>query len=322
MPTSQFTFYSSSDTSAPQLTGAAGSLLAVLDAILVNGYGAKAAAGWTKPIANAGNVGHYKQGAGSGFFVHINDNGPNGTSTFKEAWATGWETMSAITAPVGVGGGQFPLPSQLLTTGHTVVRKSNTADAVVRLWSCFADAYTFYFFCEQVSATGQDGGLFFGDIFSIRTGGAETGRCIIIGGDLENSASSRWEATNSTVAVVAGHYMARGWGGVGGSVAVGKYGNASWSAAGTSFTGVIPAPNGPDNSVYLTPIVIYDSVKTIRGRLRGVYHVAHPITTYAEGAVISGTGDNAGKVFQIGPAGLTGTSAYLAFETSATVETN
>ena len=40
-----WTVYRSDDAGAPNLTGAAGSLIAILDAVLVNGYGAKPAAG-------------------------------------------------------------------------------------------------------------------------------------------------------------------------------------------------------------------------------------------------------------------------------------
>ena len=122
------------------LTGQVGDLLRVLDKVLVNGWTGVAAAGWTKPIANSGNIGCYQQGAGAGFGVVVNDNGPNVTSTFKEAWATGWESIAGIGAPVGSGGGQFPVPAQLLTTGHVVWRKSTTADGTGRAWICFADA--------------------------------------------------------------------------------------------------------------------------------------------------------------------------------------
>src|ERR1035437_2380958 len=127
---SQFTVFSSSDAAGPGLlTGAAGSLLAVLDACLVTSYaGHTLAAQWTKPTANAGNIGCYKQGAGAGLSLVINDAGPNGTSTYKEAWAIGWESVAGVGSPVGTGSGQFPIPAQLLTTGHDVWRKSATAE--------------------------------------------------------------------------------------------------------------------------------------------------------------------------------------------------
>jgi hypothetical protein len=42
--------YSSLDVGAPVLNEASNTLVAVLDACLVNGYGAKASSGWTKSL--------------------------------------------------------------------------------------------------------------------------------------------------------------------------------------------------------------------------------------------------------------------------------
>lgn len=74
------TAYFSTDASAPTLTGTTGSLVALLDAILVNGYGAKAAAGWS--IAYTGTSKRdYKQGTGSnGYYLDVDDSGPGGGS--------------------------------------------------------------------------------------------------------------------------------------------------------------------------------------------------------------------------------------------------
>lgn len=61
------TVYKHSDASAPQMTSAAGSLLTVLDACLVDGYGSKAAAGWAKTVIDAGTYqAVYTQGAATG----------------------------------------------------------------------------------------------------------------------------------------------------------------------------------------------------------------------------------------------------------------
>ena len=57
------TIYRSSDAGAPSLTGAAGSLIALLDACLRTGYGTKAGAGWTKPFTGT-NIAAFRQGAG------------------------------------------------------------------------------------------------------------------------------------------------------------------------------------------------------------------------------------------------------------------
>ena len=52
--------YKSTDSGAPTLTGQAFSLISLLLACLVDGYGSKAAAGWTKPYTGtnlaSGNV--------------------------------------------------------------------------------------------------------------------------------------------------------------------------------------------------------------------------------------------------------------------------
>ena len=45
------TVYRFDDAGAPTLSAAAGALISVLDACLVNGYGAKPAAGWTKAFS-------------------------------------------------------------------------------------------------------------------------------------------------------------------------------------------------------------------------------------------------------------------------------
>jgi hypothetical protein len=60
--------YRSTDASAPVLTGQVGSLTALLDAILVNGYGALTAAGWTIAQTTTNKRG-YKQNT-TGFQQH------------------------------------------------------------------------------------------------------------------------------------------------------------------------------------------------------------------------------------------------------------
>lgn len=84
------TIYTSEDAGAPPLLpNAAGALIAVLDACLVNGYGAKAGAGWSKPF-NGVNLAVYKQGAGSnGMHCRIDDS--NGAT----ARVRGFEDMTA-----------------------------------------------------------------------------------------------------------------------------------------------------------------------------------------------------------------------------------
>jgi hypothetical protein len=85
--------------------------------------------------------------------------------------------------------------------------------------------------------------------------------------------------------------------------------------------GALQTPNGSDNSYYLPPIwVAQIAVNQLRGRIRGMFHSAHPLATWADGQVITGAADYVGKTLQaVSP----GYSAGMWFiETSNTVETN
>jgi hypothetical protein len=128
-----------------------------------------------------------------------------------------------------------------------------------------------------------------------------------------------------------GHYMARTYGGGGTSINVGKLfdstkciGNSNVNAGAVgaiAMLGVMQTPNGPDNSLYLSPVSVYESTtSTVRGRLRGIYQVCHPLASFSDGQTFSGGGDYAGKTFQVISKMVNG--GFCAVETSATVETN
>lgn len=323
----QFIQYASTDGSAPTCTGAAGSIITLFNSCLITGYGSKSAPSpaWTHPVATAGNIASYQQGAGAGFGLVINDNGPNVTSTFKEAWATGWETVLGVGAPVGSGTGQFPTAAQLLTTGHTVIRKSASADGVTRPWFLFADSSSFYFFVASDTA-GTYHSFFFGDFFSMK-GASDAYRCMIIGGITENSSTTNDVdiQTGGVGNVVVGHFIARTYGGGGGSITAGKHGDsAKGLGSGSGLAGIVQTPNGPDASWYLSPIWVHENtVSAVRGRMRGLFQICHPIASFADGQTFSGAGDYAGKTFQIIKQGTnSGSAGMFCLETSATVETN
>lgn len=334
MANSQFTIYSYQDANGPGVIyGAAGDLLRVLDLILVNGYTGKTAAGWSKPIANASNCGCYKPASGARQTLYVNDNGSNVTSTFKEAWVTGWESITAVTSPVGTGVGQFPLPSQQLTTGHGVVRKSATADGTTgRAWIAFADAYTLYLFISPGDTFGTyNGNLFFGDIFSLGAA-ADAFRTILVAAAGENSSTIGSSTLNGSdyignynagTNVIVGHWMPRTFGGQGTSIQVMKQGDMSKTALATSgaMLGSVQTPNGPDTCLYVSAVSVVEFGNfCIRGRMRGMYHICHPTINFIDGQIFQGGSDVAGKTFQIVKPGAQG--GFWGIETSATVETN
>lgn len=352
MAASQFTIYTSSDASAPVLTGQAGKLGDMLKACLVDGYGAKAAAGWSCPVAESGDIFSFKNGTGStemGFV--LNDNGPNATASYKEAWVTGWESVAGVGASVGSGSGQFPLPSQCLTTGHVVWRKSTAADATARPWIVVADAHTCYIFLATGDyAQGTGLGYFpamFGDIYASRTDAADDYRCLLIGRTYENvnggpglsnainncvegfAACYTYFANGGTwLASSPGNFMPRPAGGVGSSLNIckqGDIGSMVWLQTSTNnycpMSAGSRSMNAADNSFDLAPWVVLEGAGgSRRGRLRGLWQVCSGWTNFTTGQTINGAGLYAGRTFMI----ITDILSYstVAIETSNTVETN
>jgi hypothetical protein len=324
--------YQSTDSSAPSLTGAVGSLVALLDAVLVNGYGAKSAAGWTKPYTSTNQaVFRMTTSSATGFYLNVNDNGP-GAGGAKEARMTGFQTASAV----ATGTGQFPTLSQLgIGIGAVVCRKSTTADSTARAWTMVADATCFYLFVETGDQTApvMCMSFMFGDFFSYSS--TDTSYCAIIGRTIENNGAAGTASPGATLAnwyesfttlvtvntttlsnTLPGHYIAANFTGVGGSLAFGKctdqtlMGSASTSAialqlgyagyvstgtigTGTTWIGQFNYPNPPDNGLYTAPVRIVHT-QSVRGYFKGLWApLQHLPINHLD--TYSGTGNMAGK---------------------------
>jgi hypothetical protein len=321
------TVYRSTDTGAPSLTGQAGALVTVLDAVLVNGYNSNnpAGAGWAKSFSGT-NKAVYRNSAvdGTGSYLNVDD---SAVTTAKEAYMTGATGASGV----GTLTGQFPTSSQLnigtSPAGALVCRKSTTADSTARAWTIVADDTVFYLFAETGDQTNPFATFpfVFGDIFSYKA--SDANRCIIIGRNAANISSGNSEPLaallNTTAGLsgtIIGHYMAATWTGVGGSIIVGKHvdqyklgGNinaagtgisgatafvngVSYSAAiGRAITPNLPYPNGPDGGLYLSPIWIHHT-GCLRGYLKGLWSPLHdrPLN---HNDTYSGTGNLSGKSF-------------------------
>ncbi len=298
--------YRSTDASAPTLSGTSGALLTVLDAVLVNGYGSKTAAGWT--IAYTGtNLRQYAMAAGgTGCQLYINDTGP-GAGAAREARINGFKTGTAI----GTGTGQFPSTGQMTApSGAVVVRKSTTADSTARPWTIIADGNTLYMFIETGDNTAPFAAIpwMFGDFFSYSS--TDTSNCIIIGRTIENIGvfttqniytDAGWAehfsnlsamTTTGLTNTLGGHYVCASYTNTGGSVPVGKHsdqtkmgsqhngtcmftGYLGYASTGSSNTGLtwftgFNYPNFPDSGLYMAPIYIHHN-GFVRGYFKGLW---------------------------------------------------
>ncbi|RLC34252.1 hypothetical protein DRH14_03375 [Candidatus Shapirobacteria bacterium] len=132
------------DASAPLLTGEAGSLIALLDAVLVNGYGAQAALGWTKEYLGSNKAAYRNSPVnGTGFYFRFDDDRVNKES----AHCRGYESMTDI----DTGSGTFP------TTDDLFIWKSNSQNSTARPWVVYGDDCGFWLLIyANYTATGGD----------------------------------------------------------------------------------------------------------------------------------------------------------------------
>lgn len=133
------TVYRWDDTEAPVIDGQIGSAINFLDKILVDGYGSKPAAGWTKAFVSPnGNKAVYRNSTtnGLGLYYQVNDDAAQ-ASVYYAAKVYGFETMS----DVDNGAGQYPTG-----TDYVWLRKSSSNSATARPWLAIADDQTLYLF--------------------------------------------------------------------------------------------------------------------------------------------------------------------------------
>lgn len=319
------TVYKSTDASAPVLTGQAGSLITVLDAILVNGYGAKAAAGWTKAFSGT-NKAAYRSGAGAMHYYRFDDTAAGTLALGKEAYLRGYEAMTTVDA----GTGPFPTTTQL--SSGLFLRKSRTQDATARKWICVADNRTAYFFTYSDDYPGYASWMI-GEIYSVKSGDAY--RSAVMGRNAQEIGGSAVATTTPVAAnenlellvgvtsVNAGTYLARAFTADGPqAIPAGKHGNAAHSAS--VLAGLMNYPNPADSAVYLSQIWVHEGGATpiVRGRMRGFWHFLHPVgSQIVDNDTWSGTGALAGKTFLAIKPTAAGTGMFV-LETSNTWETN
>lgn len=258
-------YYSSADAGAPTLSGTVGSAVALLDALLVNGYGAFAALGWAKEFT-ATNKAVYRAASGNRLRLRIDDTAAGFSG--RTAQMRGFESMT----DVDTGTNDFPTAAQV--ANGLAIYKSSTADATARPWTAFGDERFFYLFVQSTSISGLWYGHMFGEAITYGTG---DNYCTVIQGSTQSTTTTTiddnyFSALNTTLTTTANHYVARPYTGVAGAAAVGKLGpllnGATMGGAGMAY----PAPI--DAGLYVSGIRLVEAT-TYRGYLPGLFAPIH-----------------------------------------------
>lgn len=294
--------YKSTDASAPVLSGAAGALLTVLDAVLVNGYGAKAAAGWTKPFSGTNKAVYQSSGVNGRCYRFVDDASTSAYSSSRYAGVRGFGAMTDVDT------GTDPFPTTTQHTNGLLLHKSDTASAAARPWIIVADGHTCYIFVDtanNISTTGWN--LFtFGKVFSYKA--ADAWHDFICGSGATNALY--WTGGGNAAGALMGYKLA--------NTAMFCYLSRSYSQAGTSAksslfvdlsktglnnvsgigTNGMPYPNPVDGGLYTSKLFIHEDSTNLplRGNLRGLYAPLHN-RPLASGDTYSGVGSMAGKTF-------------------------
>jgi len=126
-------FYKWDDPGAPQLRSVAGDLIAVLDACLVNGYGSKVGAGWTKEYYDAGTQqAVYRAPSGNRCYLWVKD-----TGTF-DAQVAAFATMSGVNFSDGTE------PFADTATNYYWPKRLSTDTSIGAKWEMFVSDKTMY----------------------------------------------------------------------------------------------------------------------------------------------------------------------------------
>lgn len=270
--------YYSTDASAPTLNGTAGSLINLLDAVLVNGYGSKTSLGWTKKYTGTNKAVYQVHSSASlpSSVLRVQDDGNNwltttaSTSTFRNAIINIAENATDVDTLVN------QITSSFNVNKVFYVRKSSTLDTTTRNWLVVGDERAFYLITFNTGDTsGAVFTIFVGDIITTNTNDKY---CFtILGNTTELSISATSLSTNifelkTSLSTDNFTNCLRSFDGLNKSVQLGKmtYNPIQTRVGVGGFT----YPNTTDNSLIIQKVILIQS-NFIRGTLPGFMNIAH-----------------------------------------------
>ncbi len=130
--------FRSTDFGAPALPDQPGGLISVLKAVLVDGYGEKAPAGWSRPFSSGATTAVFQQGAGAGDRCYRVYDNTLDASSCRLAHIRGYESMSAVST----GANPFPTAAQVGGNGCALGYFQQDGTSFSRAWVVVADAHS------------------------------------------------------------------------------------------------------------------------------------------------------------------------------------
>lgn len=297
--------YKSTDDGAPVLNGLAGSLITVLDAVLVNGYGTMAAAGWTKPFSGTNKAVYRSATAngGSGLYYRVYDLGvfnyltTSGTAT-RIAAVRGFESMTTVDS----GTNAYPLTANK-SDNYFVWQKSSSNDSGARDWIIIADQYTAHILINTTGNLTTTGYQMYsiGEFYSYVPNFAWKGYIFA-----ETNSETIWSLINNNVNNSPSFYAPRKYdatiatsGNYGAFVSAAPINGGLSGTVGVYGTANVPAyPHPVDGKLHQSKIFIGTNSVVPLGYLRGLYAPLHR-RPLQNGDIFYGTGSLSGKTFQV-----------------------
>jgi hypothetical protein len=266
--------YKSTDSGAPVLTGQAGSLHTLLQAILIDGIGGAPASPWTVEFSDVtSKTKVYRPPAGNRHYLQVKDNGPV-AANMQESAMRGFGAMTAYDT------GTDPFPTTTQQTNGIIVRKSASADSTPRAWRAYVDEKTMYLFIDTGDTAGAWSGYGFGQFVDWATSGAWGS---LIFGRIVAASILISSSTNSFANVVPSGtttmkvYGPRGYSQTGTAVEYTVYyDSAAFNSTATDVPGAFGQgyPYAVDGGIILCPARLALS-GVIVGRMRGVWIPGH-----------------------------------------------
>ena len=272
--------YRYDDIDAPICRGERVSLVEILTGCLVDGYGSKEPAGWTREYINGtGDQAAFRNttsgtGAtfsGTGFFLQVD--GIDGSQAYMPA-IRGYEVMvdSTTTGALNYIG------------GFSLLKISASAGTTARPWVLIADDRFFYFFCWfnstgsiPTNPTTDQSIIYFGDIVPYFDGDAFA--CYIQASQAATGAFYMRSASASSGSYWFDGWFGRRFDGTGTS----KYG---WIVnGGGPSSDTTPGNLGPaytDKLLFTRPYLADYAAYTIRGWFPGLMYPCHPYSYFTQ----------------------------------------